>query len=311
MKRLWRNTWPYHEVCWTNLKVKIKFKTFFRLFRFTADNKHETEFAFFLTEWTEKWTEVKTIKITSSPDPSLSIELSISLQNKGRNFFSKDLLYSFCSSQCQKCLQQMWKNTRTTTISTTTAAAAATATTVIPTCQSCKKELNHGQQGVNFTQVTFCIECSKKLGNFQLIFAKRSSFLEHSTCWLNLAQRLARPQKASAIECHSGNVAWTTTTPPSTPTPTSRTSSRTFHPWRRTRRCPNSPIFYEQLFCTKVFCTVFMCLQFGFVIFCQKNIFFIQKCFAQLFCRNFLRNSHLQNHGNKINSVKVSQFLRK
>jgi hypothetical protein len=32
-----------------------------------------------------------------------------------------------------------------------------------------------------------------------------------------------------------------------------------------------SPIFYEQLFCTKVFFTAFMCLQFGFVIFWQKD----------------------------------------
>ena len=31
-----------------------------------------------------------------------------------------------------------------------------------------------------------------------------------------------------------------------------------------------SPIFYE-LFCTKVFCAAFMCLQFGFVIFWQKD----------------------------------------
>jgi len=32
-----------------------------------------------------------------------------------------------------------------------------------------------------------------------------------------------------------------------------------------------SPIFYEQLFHTKVFCAAFMCLQFGFVIFWQKD----------------------------------------
>ncbi len=32
-----------------------------------------------------------------------------------------------------------------------------------------------------------------------------------------------------------------------------------------------SPIFYKQLFHTKVLCTPFMCLQFGFVIFWQKN----------------------------------------
>jgi hypothetical protein len=32
-----------------------------------------------------------------------------------------------------------------------------------------------------------------------------------------------------------------------------------------------SPIFYEQLFCIKVFCTAFMRLQFGFVIFWQKD----------------------------------------
>jgi hypothetical protein len=32
-----------------------------------------------------------------------------------------------------------------------------------------------------------------------------------------------------------------------------------------------SPIFYEQLFHMKVFCTAFMCLQFGFVIFWQKD----------------------------------------
>jgi hypothetical protein len=32
-----------------------------------------------------------------------------------------------------------------------------------------------------------------------------------------------------------------------------------------------SPIFYEQLFCTKVFCAAFMCIQFGFVIFWQKD----------------------------------------
>jgi hypothetical protein len=32
-----------------------------------------------------------------------------------------------------------------------------------------------------------------------------------------------------------------------------------------------SPIFYEQLFRTKVFSAAFMCLQFGFVIFWQKN----------------------------------------
>jgi hypothetical protein len=32
-----------------------------------------------------------------------------------------------------------------------------------------------------------------------------------------------------------------------------------------------SPILYEQLFYTKVFCAAFMCLQFGFVIFWQKD----------------------------------------
>jgi hypothetical protein len=32
-----------------------------------------------------------------------------------------------------------------------------------------------------------------------------------------------------------------------------------------------SPIFNEQIFCTKVFCTPFICLQFGFVIFWQKD----------------------------------------
>jgi hypothetical protein len=32
-----------------------------------------------------------------------------------------------------------------------------------------------------------------------------------------------------------------------------------------------SPIFYKQLFHMKVFCTAFMCLQFGFVIFWQKD----------------------------------------
>ncbi len=32
-----------------------------------------------------------------------------------------------------------------------------------------------------------------------------------------------------------------------------------------------SPIFHEQLFCTKVFCAALMCLQFGFVIFWQKD----------------------------------------
>jgi len=33
-----------------------------------------------------------------------------------------------------------------------------------------------------------------------------------------------------------------------------------------------SPIFYEQLFCTEVFCTAFLLIQFGFVIFWQKNV---------------------------------------
>ncbi len=32
-----------------------------------------------------------------------------------------------------------------------------------------------------------------------------------------------------------------------------------------------SPIFYEQLFRIKDFCAAFMCLQFGFVIFWQKD----------------------------------------
>jgi hypothetical protein len=32
-----------------------------------------------------------------------------------------------------------------------------------------------------------------------------------------------------------------------------------------------SPIFYEQIFCTKDFGAAFMCLQFGFVIFWQKD----------------------------------------
>jgi hypothetical protein len=32
-----------------------------------------------------------------------------------------------------------------------------------------------------------------------------------------------------------------------------------------------SPIFYEQLFCTKAFCAAFMRLQFGFVMFWQKD----------------------------------------
>ena len=33
-----------------------------------------------------------------------------------------------------------------------------------------------------------------------------------------------------------------------------------------------SPTFYEQLFRTQVSCSAFLCLQFGFVIFCQKEI---------------------------------------
>jgi len=33
-----------------------------------------------------------------------------------------------------------------------------------------------------------------------------------------------------------------------------------------------SATFYKQLFCTKVFCAAFLYLQFGFVIFWQKNI---------------------------------------
>ena len=33
-----------------------------------------------------------------------------------------------------------------------------------------------------------------------------------------------------------------------------------------------SPKFYEHLFCTSVFCTAFKCLQFGFVIFWQKEV---------------------------------------
>ncbi len=48
-----------------------------------------------------------------------------------------------------------------------------------------------------------------------------------------------------------------------------------------------SPTFYEQLFCTKVFCAAFLKLQFGFVIFWQKEIsakacvyFTIQHCWA-------------------------------
>ncbi len=32
-----------------------------------------------------------------------------------------------------------------------------------------------------------------------------------------------------------------------------------------------SQIFNEQLFRMKVFCTAFMCLEFGFVIYCQKD----------------------------------------
>ncbi len=32
-----------------------------------------------------------------------------------------------------------------------------------------------------------------------------------------------------------------------------------------------SPIFYEQLFWTRVFCAAILCLQFGFVIFWQKD----------------------------------------
>jgi hypothetical protein len=32
-----------------------------------------------------------------------------------------------------------------------------------------------------------------------------------------------------------------------------------------------SSIIYEQIFCTKVFGRAFMCLQFGFVIFWQKD----------------------------------------
>jgi hypothetical protein len=32
-----------------------------------------------------------------------------------------------------------------------------------------------------------------------------------------------------------------------------------------------SPIFYEQICHMKVFCAAFMCLQFGFVIFWQKD----------------------------------------
>jgi hypothetical protein len=32
-----------------------------------------------------------------------------------------------------------------------------------------------------------------------------------------------------------------------------------------------SPMFYEQLLCTKVFSAAFLCLQFGFVIFWRKD----------------------------------------
>jgi hypothetical protein len=38
-----------------------------------------------------------------------------------------------------------------------------------------------------------------------------------------------------------------------------------------TRQVAISPIFYEQLFCTKVFCAAFMCLQFGSVIFWRQD----------------------------------------
>jgi hypothetical protein len=38
-----------------------------------------------------------------------------------------------------------------------------------------------------------------------------------------------------------------------------------------TRQVSISPIFYKQLFRTKVFCAAFMCLQFGFIIFGQKD----------------------------------------
>jgi len=36
--------------------------------------------------------------------------------------------------------------------------------------------------------------------------------------------------------------------------------------------CAKIPKFYKQFFCTKVFCADFIYLQFGFVIFLQKNI---------------------------------------
>jgi hypothetical protein len=32
-----------------------------------------------------------------------------------------------------------------------------------------------------------------------------------------------------------------------------------------------SPLFYGQNFCAKVYCAAFMCLQYGFVIFWQKD----------------------------------------
>jgi hypothetical protein len=42
--------------------------------------------------------------------------------------------------------------------------------------------------------------------------------------------------------------------------------------WQFCHQVSISTIFYKQLFRTKVFCTAFMCLQFGFVIFWQKDI---------------------------------------
>jgi len=42
--------------------------------------------------------------------------------------------------------------------------------------------------------------------------------------------------------------------------------------WWNRPRCQFHQYFMSSFVCTKVFCTAFLCLQFGFVIFLQKNI---------------------------------------
>ena len=68
-----------------------------------------------------------------------------------------------------------------------------------------------------------------------------------------------------------------------------------------------SSTFYEQHLCTKVFCTALLCLQFEFIIFCQKEIG--TKAARELLVKlNSVVDNTIETSGSKGKSVPIDRI---